>query len=262
MKMKPFIIANWKMKLLPNEQVRLARQVLRMGSVATKSFSLAVSPTLESAALIAPIFKGTPIALCAQNCFWEDRGAYTGEVSPRAIKQLGCSYVLLGHSERRIHFGETSDMIAKKVHAVLRIPGLQPILCIGEPLTVRRAGNHFAFLKKQLSVALRLVSKTNRQRIIIAYEPIWAISTAVQMLGTVGRPITPNDCMKVYTFLKKTLARMLPSSPLTVLYGGSVNADNVCSFVGAGISDGALIGGASVDPFELKKIFLALRTRK
>lgn len=256
--MKPLIIANWKMKLLPQEQERLARAFVAMAKNGQDTVSLVVCPSFESIGAVGRIFKGSPIALGAQDCFWEESGAYTGEVAPRALKKLGCSYVLIGHSERRVFLGETDEIVAKKVAAAYGIPGLQPILCIGESSAIRSSAAHLDFLKKQLTAGLRLVPRTKRVPVVVAYEPLWAISTAAQLVGTRGKPITADDCGEVYNFLKKILVRIRPASATAVLYGGSVDGGNALSFVRPGIADGALVGGASVHANEMKKIIHTL----
>lgn len=252
--MKPLIIANWKMKLLPAEQTRFARVLAGFGKGHTRGCSLVVCPSFDSIASVAPILEGSSIAVGAQDCFWEERGAYTGEVSPRALRQLGVSYVLVGHSERRIHLGEGDEIIEKKYAAAHATKGVQPILCIGESARARASGSYRDVIKKQLAAGLRLVPKSTRARLIIAYEPLWAISTAAQLIGTKGKPITPHDCSEVYYFLKKILTRERPLSTAVILYGGSATSKNICVFVAPGVSDGALVGGASVERAEMKKI--------
>ena len=158
---------------------------------------------------------------------------------------------------------ETAGLMgfAKKVAAASAVPGLQPILCIGEDAEARKNGTYLSLIRAQLTGALRQVPKTKRTRMVIAYEPLWALSTAVQLVGTKGRPITPDDCAEVYHFLKKTLARARPLMSVTMLYGGSVNAGNIRSFVKSDVSDGALIGGASVDRDEMMRIIELLSQR-
>lgn len=257
--MKPLIIANWKMRMLPIEQQRFARTIVRAVGSASDTHTLAIAPTFESLALVGEVLKTTPIALCAQDCFWEERGAYTGEVSPRALKALGCRFVLIGHSERRAYLAESDEIVARKIAAASAVPGLQPILCIGEDLTARRDGGYRAFLKSQLAAALKRVPKSAHIRLVIAYEPLWAISTAAELTGIKGHSITPEDCAEVYRFLKKTLARTYPHVSASILYGGSVDASNIVSFVQQGVSDGALVGGASVHLAQMKKIIFLFK---
>lgn len=257
--MKPLIIANWKMRMLPIEQQRLAHSIVRAVGSASDTHTLAIAPTLESLALVGETLKKTPIALCAQDCFWEERGAYTGEVSPWALKALGCRFVLIGHSERRVYLAESDEMIAHKIASAFTVPGLQPVLCIGEGQPARRDGSYLAFLKGQLAAALKRVPKAVPLRLVIAYEPLWAISTAAELTGSKGRSITPEDCAEVYRFLKKMLARTYPHISASILYGGSVDASNVVSFVQPGVSDGALVGGASIHLTQMKKIIHLFR---
>lgn len=249
--LKPLIVANWKMNVSVRQSVRLTEVALgAYDHRAKRSFSLVLCPSFENISAIVPMAQKTGIDVGAQDCFWETGGAYTGEVSPRALKDAGCSYVLLGHSERRLYLGETDAMIARKVFAAISAAGLTPVVCIGESRATRNAGNYFVFLRKQLSESLRHVPRTTRKRIVIAYEPLWAIGT--------GTPIEPADCARVYRMLKAHTHRLLPHACTQILYGGSVTAENVASFIAQGVSDGALIGGASSKLNEFKKVLKQL----
>lgn len=248
---KPLIIANWKMNVSARQSVRLAK--IALGAYdhhAMKSFSLVLCPSFENISAIATLAQNTGVDIGAQDCFWETRGAYTGEVSPRALKDAGCSYVVLGHSERRMYLGETDTIIARKVSAAVSIVGLTPVVCIGESRATRKVGNHLVFLRKQLSESLRHIPRTTRKRIVIAYEPLWAIGT--------GTPIVPADCARVYRLLTAHTHRLFPHARIQMLYGGSVTAENVASFIAQGVSDGALIGGASSKLNEFKKVLKQL----
>ena len=183
-----------------------------------------------------------PFMLAAQNLYWEDKGAFTGEVSAPMLADLGCRYVILGHSERRQFFGEQDEGISRKVRAALR-HGLRPILCLGESLGERDAGQTESIVTGQLARCLEGVSKDEILQVTIAYEPIWAIGT--------GRAATPDQAMAVHETLRRTLAGGWGSEAgqqVRILYGGSVTPENVEVFLAAPQIDGALVGGACLDP--------------
>jgi triosephosphate isomerase len=193
------------------------------------------------------------ISLGAQDIFWEERGAFTGEISPKMLKNLGCQYVIVGHSERRKILGETDEMINKKIKAAIKAK-LKPILCIGETLEERKKGKTIKVLKQQLTKSLShlptqsLIHSATQplDHLIIAYEPVWAIGT--------GNPCKPEDAKEVLTFLKKltqSLSHLL-TQPL-ILYGGSVNSQNANDYIEIGF-DGLLIGGASLNRKEFIEI--------
>lgn len=253
---KPIIIANWKMKLLPKEALMLARtfaRTLKNAGGGHSRYSFVVCPSFESLSVIGTLFKKTSLALGAQDCFWEQSGAYTGEVSPTALKQIGCSYVIIGHSERRLYCAESDEMIAKKMVAVCETPGLEPIFCIGEPLGIRKKGNYRAYIQKQLEAGIARIPRTQRVRLTVAYEPLWAIST----MGT-GLPITPDHCAEVTQWIQTCLRQSLPNAHIRTIYGGSVDAGNIMPFIQQGYSDGVLIGGASSTLRSLKNIVTTL----
>lgn len=253
---KPLIIANWKMKLLPKEAVILARSIvptLKSARTGHSRYSFVICPSLESLSAVGTILKKTPLALGAQDCFWEQGGAYTGEVSPSALKQIGCSHVIIGHSERRIYCAESDEMIAKKMAAVCQTPGLEPILCIGESLGIRKKGTHRAYIQKQLDAGVALLPHSMRTQFTVAYEPLWAIST----MGT-GLPITPDHCAEVTQWIRTCVHHTLPNAHVRIIYGGSVDVENIMPFIKPDISDGVLIGGASSSLRSLKNIITTL----
>lgn len=253
---KPLIIANWKMKLPPKEALILARSIvppLKSASTGHSRYSFVICPSFESLAAVGTIFKKTPIALGAQDCFWEQGGAYTGEVSPSTLKKIGCSHVIIGHSERRRYCAESDEMIAKKMAAVSETPGLEPILCIGESLGIRKKGTYRAYIQKQLDAGIALIPRSKRTQFTVAYEPLWAIST----MGT-GLPITPDHCEEVTQWIRTCLRHTLPNARIRIIYGGSVDAENIMSFIMPDISDGVLIGGASTTLRSFKNIITTL----
>lgn len=253
MKNKPLIIANWKMKLMPSSAIRLARLYIRLHGAYTKHtapFTLALCPSSESIALVKDVIRHSALLLGAQNCFWGNTGAYTGEVSPTALRELGCSYCIVGHSERRQLLGETDSMAAKKISAILGVPGLTPVVCIGENAAQRKNSTYRSFLKAQLKGCITGAKPRTGQTIVIAYEPIWAIGA--------GRSIMPYTLAETYHLIRSVAAQILPKARIFVLYGGSVTAENINSFIQNDVSDGCLIGGASVDKTEFVAIHRAL----
>lgn len=241
MKNHKIIVANWKMN---PETLREAVVLAR----ASDKKSVVICPPFPFVESVMRHVRRAEVG--AQDVFWEERGAYTGEVSSAMLKKLGARFVIVGHSERRRWLGETDEMINKKAKAALKA-GLTVILCVGEPLSVRRHGLAAAKrfvagqLKKDLN-SLNSISYILNSRLIVAYEPIWAIGT--------GRPDKPSDTVEMSRFIKKFLHSKSYILNSKVLYGGSVNSKNVKSFLHYKEIDGALVGGASVNAREFKKI--------
>lgn len=230
------IAANWKMNIAPSEAADFVER-LRPGLETIEGVEKIVCPPFLSLPTVAEKLKDSEIGVGAQNMHYETSGAYTGEVSPVMVKEL-CEYVILGHSERRQHFGETDEMVAQKVTAALAT-GLKPIVCIGETLSERETSEERVVVQRQLRTALREVRSLNEM--IVAYEPIWAIGTGVAA--------SPADAQAIMEFIRGLLQEDFGSSArdLPLLYGGSVNADNVGSFVTQPDIDGGLVGSASLD---------------
>ncbi len=183
-----------------------------------------------------------PFLLGAQNLYWEDKGPFTGEVSGSMLKDLGCQFVLIGHSERRQYFGDQDAWTNKKVLAAIR-HGLQPILCVGETLQERDAGNTESVIQRQLRVALSGVESASLRAMTIAYEPVWAIGT--------GRAASPDQAMPVHRMVRRTINELTESDAghqVRILYGGSVTPQNIADFLTSEEIDGALVGGACLDP--------------
>jgi triosephosphate isomerase len=231
------IAANWKMNIGPSEAADFVMR-LRPGLEAIGGVKKIVCPPFLSLPTVAERLKDSEIGVGAQNMHYETSGAYTGEVSPPMVRGL-CDYVIIGHSERRQHFGETDEMVAQKVTAAIAI-GLKPIVCIGETLTEREANEEQLVVQRQLRTAFREVRSLDDM--IVAYEPVWAIGTGVAA--------SPADAQSIMEFIRGLLQEDFGSSArdLPLLYGGSVNADNVGSFVSQPDIDGGLIGSASLDP--------------
>ncbi|MDE3017710.1 MAG: triose-phosphate isomerase [Nitrospirota bacterium] len=239
---KRLIVGNWKLHKTASEA---AAFVYRLSALAraTDDVEVVLAPpftALHAAAQAElPAF---PFALGAQNLFWEDKGPFTGEVSAPMLKELGCRYVILGHSERRRVFGEQDGGINKKVLAALR-HGLRPILCIGETLTEREEGRTDGIVTRQLLAGLEHVPGESLAAVAIAYEPVWAIGT--------GRAASAEQATAVHRTLRKVMAdRWSPrdAEPVRILYGGSVTPENAGQFLAAPDIDGALVGGACLDP--------------
>jgi len=238
--MSKLLFANWKMNpLIEREAVRLAKAGDNANAVILAPFLFlsAVQRTLKEA------------AVGVQNVSWAAQGPLTGEVSAKMVKGMGAAYAVIGHSERRGYLGETDAIIAEKMKAALEA-GLTPILCVGEPKDVRKKGFAAAkvYVKKQLSADLSKIKNSKFKNFIIAYEPIWAISTSG------GGKETPEDAAEMARFIRGLLVTKLKIKNSKVLYGGSVNAKNVGDFLAMPEIDGALVGGASLNSAEFRKM--------
>lgn len=243
---RPVIAGNWKMNMTASETRVLLGQ-LKASLAAAGDVEVIVCPPFTSLAEACSQLRGTAIAVGGQNMHWEEKGAFTGEVSAAMLKDLGCTCVILGHSERRILFGEDDTMVNKKVHAALAA-GLIPILCIGETLEQREQGVTQAVCRRQLEGALAGLTAGAAARLIIAYEPVWAIGT--------GRTATPQDAQSVIGYVRAWLREAYGDTADTVriLYGGSVKASNIDGLMAQPDIDGALVGGASLDAGEFTRI--------
>jgi len=208
-------------------------------------------PPFTSIARVGEIIYGTAIELGAQNMYWEQSGAYTGEISPPMLKALGCRYVILGHSERRGLFGETDAVVNRKIKACLE-NGLSPIVCVGETLEKREAGVTREIVSKQFTRSLAGISGEDIKRCVIAYEPIWAIGT--------GRTATPVQAQEVHAFIRSLIAESFgreAADEVRIQYGGSVNPDNAGGILSQPDIDGALVGGASLKAESFCRIVLS-----
>jgi triosephosphate isomerase len=235
----PIMAANWKMHFTVAEAVALVEE-LEEGITRFGDREVVVAPPFTALAGVASVLAGSPILLAAQNCYWESQGAYTGEISPPMLRDLGCDYVIVGHSERRQYFGETNESINRKVLALLSL-ALEPILCIGETLEKREAGKTLDVLADQLSGALAGVEEKQAGRLVLAYEPVWAIGT--------GLTATPEQAQEAHAFIRKSLAKRFDNTVANntrILYGGSVKPENVDELMAQPDIDGALVGGASL----------------
>lgn len=246
---KPLIIANWKMNPASRAAVRGLFGNIRRGLATVRGVEVVIAPPFPYLALFRPSGK---VKLAAQDVFWEERGAYTGEVSPRMLKDLGVRYVIIGHSERRRIFGEGGEVINRKVRAVLEA-GLIPVVAIGEEAL---ASNEVVpqELARQLSQALLGIPPKKLAGAVVAYEPVWAISTRPG-----SRSDTPDNATRRAIYIRKLLMKMLSprtADTIRVIYGGSVNAKNGAEFISPDIRgmEGLLVGGASLNPKEFVEI--------
>ncbi len=244
---KPFVAGNWKM----NKTVEQARQLVAEmlpGLQAVPSVERVLCPPFTALAPVAAMLAGSDVGLGAQNMHWEASGAYTGEVAPAMVKELA-QYVILGHSERRTYFGETDEIVNRKTKAALA-NGLIPIVCVGETLAEREAGQTAAVISRQVREGLAGLTVEQAAVLVIAYEPVWAIGT--------GRASNGKDASEVISqTIRKPMAEMFGegvAQGVRVLYGGSVTAANAAEFFGEEEIDGALVGGASLKPAEFVKI--------
>lgn len=232
----PVIAGNWKMNTTVEEAVALAGQ-LRAGLDEIAGVETIVCPPFVSLVAVKIVIDGSAVKLGAQNMFYKEKGAYTGEISPLMLADL-CHYVIIGHSERRQHFGETDAAVNRKLKAALGV-GLKPIFCIGETLEEKEAGGTEDVLNRQLTQGLTGIEDLDG--IVIGYEPVWAIGT--------GRAATGREANNTIGFIRRSLAGLYSeetAGSIRIQYGGSVNADNIAEFVSQPEIDGALVGGASL----------------
>ncbi len=236
---KPLIVANWKMHKTIGESVEYAEQLRRrFGELRDKT--IVIAPPFTSLYSVSEVLKDSTIYVAGQNMNWEPSGSFTGEISPSMLVDAGCRYVILGHSERRIKFGENNGIVNKKVKAAL-LAGLRPILCLGESEEEREAGITIDIIKKQLQEGLNNISSDDIEKIAIAYEPVWAIGT--------GRTATAQEAQDVHCHIRRMIHNFCKSDRAdtsTILYGGSVNAGNVGDLMNQPDINGVLVGGASL----------------
>jgi len=240
---RPLIAANWKM----HKDVAGAREFthLFIPSVSgIRDADMVIAPPFTSLFALAEKLAGTNVKLSAQNAFYEEKGAFTGEISPLMVKDAGCSYVIIGHSERRQYFQETDEIINRKIRACQK-HGLSVIFCIGESLAEREAGRTNDVLQRQIMGGLKEVAA---QQLIVAYEPVWAIGT--------GRTATPDQAQEAHYFIRTQLAKIydVHADSIRIVYGGSVTPENVDSLMACPDVDGALVGGASLKPESFERI--------
>lgn len=243
---KTLIAANWKMNMTVKETEKFFKNFMLAPE---EGKELLVCPPFTDIPLVKFFLERSSVKWGAQNVYPEEKGAFTGEISPAMLKDLGCTYVIVGHSERRQIMGESDSLIARKTAAVLEAE-MTPILCVGETEEERDAGKTEARIQEEVRAALKGTEAKDLERTVIAYEPLWAIGS--------GKAAAPEDAENAAALIRRTvqeLAGKKTAAAVRILYGGSVNADNIASFVKKKNVDGALIGGASLDPKSLLEIY-------
>ncbi len=246
-KRTPIIAANWKMHKTVGDGLEFIEELLTLLGSGPQAVEVVICPPFTALYPLGQRLQGTAIKLGAQNMFWEDWGAYTGEVSPGMLRETGAEYVIIGHSERRRLLGETDRTVNLKIKRALAW-GLRPIMCVGETLAEREAGKAVATVRRQLVEGLEGVELT-QPGLVVAYEPVWAIGTGVNAL--------PQDAQEISRLIREDLAGMFGSSVaegVRILYGGSVNPSNIGGFTCQPDIDGALVGGASLEARSLAQI--------
>ncbi len=245
----PLIAGNWKMNKTGPESVTAAKIIAGLASDSPAEIEIMIAPPFTALALVAEVIASSRIFLSAQNLFWEEKGAYTGEISSDMLLAAGCSHVIIGHSERRLYFGETDNTINKKIKTAINAK-LIPVFCIGESEEERESGKTFSVLDKQVQKGLEGFSSTELATLIIAYEPVWAIGT--------GKTASKDQAQEVHQYLRNLINKLFGNTlanSIRILYGGSVKPDNIKELMAMPDIDGALVGGASLDPEIFGKLF-------
>ncbi len=236
---RPLIAGNWKMHKTIPEAINLIN-IIKAGVHKATDCDVVVCPPYTALVAISELIRDSKIDLGAQDMYCETEGAFTGEISPLMLKDVGCRYVILGHSERRQIFKETDELVNKKVVAALKY-NLVPILCLGETLEEREARRAFEIVKKQFDHSLKNLKPEEMERVVIAYEPVWAIGT--------GRTATPEQAEQMHSYIRRLLNEQYGETvgqKIQIIYGGSVKPDNIAQLTAKPNLDGALVGGASI----------------
>lgn len=237
----PIIAGNWKMNMNPEQTAEFVKAVKDKLPKATEVESVIAAPAVDFPALLENA-KGSELKVAAENCYFEDEGAFTGETSPKVLKEMGVDYVIIGHSERRDYFHETDEDINKKAHAIFN-NGMTPIVCCGESLETREAGKAEEWVEAQVKAALKDLTAEQVSNLVIAYEPIWAIGT--------GKTATSDQAEEICAVVRKTVADLYDqgvADKVRIQYGGSVKPANVKELMAKPNIDGGLVGGASLVP--------------
>jgi triosephosphate isomerase len=240
---RPFIAANWKMNKTAPEAVDFVQSFLPLVKDVNDA-EIVIAPPFTALHAVSSKIKGTNVALSAQNVYYEEKGAFTGEVSPVMLKDAGCEYVIIGHSERRQYFYESDEIVNKKIKSAQK-NGLKAIFCIGETLSQREGGKTFDVLNSQIEKGLKEIDASG---IVAAYEPVWAIGT--------GKTATPDQAQEAHLHIRSRLMNLVgeAADKIRILYGGSVTPENVDSLMACPDVDGALVGGASLKPDSFERI--------
>jgi len=253
---KPVIAANWKMNKTLGETEEFIEKFKKeiASTLSAQQVEVVLIPPYTALKQAADSVKGSAIKIGAQNMYWEEQGAYTGEVSPVMLRDIGCTYVVLGHSERRQYFGESDEWVNKKVKAAIA-HGLIPIVCVGEKINEREAGATEQVIRKQVEGSLAGLHANQVAGMVIAYEPVWAIGT--------GKTASEEDAQRVNKFIRGIVAEMVgqkAAEEMFIQYGGSVKPGNAAGLMAQPDIDGALVGGASLDPESFAAIIRAAVT--
>jgi triosephosphate isomerase len=223
-----------------NGEARLLARAIKAGTSDVSHCEIVMAPPFTALAAVSDEIKGSSLVLAAQNVYWEPKGAFTGEISVSMLEDIGCGMVIIGHSERRQYFGETDASVNRRVHAVLEST-LNPIVCIGETLAERESGKHHSVVAQQLAGGLDGLTRQSLLRIILAYEPVWAIGT--------GRTASPETAQEMHRLIRDWLSEKFgeEAQEIRILYGGSVKPDNIDALMLQPDIDGALVGGACLE---------------
>lgn len=244
---KPMIAGNWKLHKTISEATSLVSELIP-AVASNQNVEIVVAPVYTALAKVAEALAGSNVKLAAQNCYPEPQGAFTGEVSPLLLKDAGCEYVIIGHSERRQLFAETDESVNSKALALAE-SGLGTIFCIGETLEERESGKMFDVLRQQVTAGLKDLTTRQMQTVVVAYEPVWAIGT--------GKVATDEQAQEVHAFIRGLLAELYDpqtAAATRILYGGSVKPGNVDGLMTQPDVDGALVGGASLNADDFARI--------
>lgn len=244
---RPILAANWKMNKTVGESLDFVNRLKKL-VIGINDRQVVIAPSFTALYPVGAALKESGIGLAAQNLSDKREGAYTGEVSARMLADAGCMYVIVGHSERRVVFGESNDIIRDKIGMVLEF-GMQPVFCIGETLQEREAGRTFEVIEKQIKEGLNQIKAYDIGKMVVAYEPVWAIGT--------GKTATPEQAGKAHAFIRQLMENLYGKEParrLPLIYGGSVNPDNIGKLMAQPDINGALVGGASLDVDTFGKI--------
>ena len=244
---RPLIAGNWKMYKTAQEAAETAEQLVeKVRDVA--DVDIMIAPPFTALESVSREIKNSPVAMGAQNLYWEEEGAYTGEISAPMLKSVGCEYGIIGHSERRQYFGESDRTVNQRIQAAIRV-GLKPVFCIGETEQEREAEQTFSVLDKQVRKGLEKRVPEQLDSLIIAYEPVWAIGT--------GKTATTEQAQEVHQFIRSLIEKSFGnelSKSIRILYGGSVKPDNILNLMEMPDIDGALVGGASLSADSFSQI--------
>ena len=239
---KTIIAGNWKMYKTVVEAIELANGLKRtLFNIGSQELDIVICPAFTALSEVSEVIADSNIQLGAQDAHWQGEGAFTGEISVSMLKDVGCQFVIIGHSERRQYFGETNESVNKKLKAVLK-EGLSPIVCVGEILSEREAGKTFGVLDNHIQNSLMDLSEQDILKVIIAYEPVWAIGT--------GKTATPQQAQEAQKYIRDLLEKMYNkdvASNIRIQYGGSVKPENIAQLLSQPDVDGALVGGASLE---------------